>query len=350
MKKKSLTSVIILYNRVSGETTAPASLADEDTIWTAVEAQKALVSLGYRAELLEVTVDNITRLNEARGDVFLNLAEGIGSLPKSDYLVARELENLNRPFTGCSSEALHFTNDKIATKDLLVAHQLPTAAYQVFSSGDVSDFSLTLPVIAKPSREDSSLGISLDSVATNRVQLKQKVATLNKLYSDPILVEEYIDGRELNVTVIGYGDQALALPISEVVFGDWFSGKYKVVDFSAKWEEGTPAFQNSWGVAPAQIDEPTRQKVVDYALLAYKLTNCQGYARIDFRLGTDNVPYILEVNANPGVAPDSGAVRSAKAAGYSYEKFLELIITLARNHYDQEEVRLSRFASTFAFS
>lgn len=331
MKNKNVT---VVYNRVTSvvERAEKELRADDDNIIVAQQTSEALKKKGYNVSMYEVDRGNLADLGLDSEQIYFNLAEGVGNEPKSDYVVARQLEEVGATFTGCSSHTLFFTNDKVAAKELFIAHSLPTPRFQVFEEG-VHDFSLKFPLFVKPSREDSSLGITEDSIVTNLAALKERIAFLKSTYDDPVLVEEYVEGRELNVTIIGEGDNAKILPISEVMFGDYFKGKYNIVDFAAKWEEDTEAYKQSWGVAPAELDKNTQKLVELVAMTAYNLTDCRDYARVDLRLSPSGEPYVLEVNANPGLAQDSGAVRSAKASGLEYNDFIASILEMAAKRY-----------------
>jgi D-alanine-D-alanine ligase len=155
------------------------------------------------------------------------------------------------------------------------------------------------------------------------------VANLEKIYHEPVLVEEYIDGRELNVTVLGNGKNAKVLPTSEIIFGKSFAHKYKVVDFAAKWQKDSSAYKDTVGFCPAKLSEESKKKIEETCLAAFRITGCRDYARVDIRLSKEGIPFVLEVNANPGVGPEDGATRSALAAGYSYPSFLSEIVKIA---------------------
>jgi len=188
---------------------------------------------------------------------------------------------------------------------------------------------LKFPVIVKPIAKDGSMGINGHSVLENLTEIYDQVDFITSTYQEPALVEEYIAGRELNVTVLGSGKKAQVLPVSEIVFGPSFKNKYKIVDFPAKWEEDSVAYRDTVGLCPAILDTTTQQKIERMALKAAELTGCRNYSRVDFRLSLNKSPYILEINANPGIAPDSGVIRSAYAAGFTYATFLEQLVNLA---------------------
>lgn len=323
-------NITVLYNRVESLVFGkPADiLADDDTVKTANEIFNSLKGLGYDTDIWAIDENNYVDIPSLDTDFVFNQACGIGSLPKSEFYVAELLERSGIAFSGSGSKAIKLTTDKYATKELLVKHGLPTPNCFCFSSDRaIKDVGLKFPVIIKPAVEDCSLGITGDSVQTSVSGMKRKVKEIYEEYRESVLVEEYIDGRELNITILGNGTNAKVLPISEILFGDSFKNKFKVVDFAAKWEEETEEYKDTTGHScPAILEDSVFEEIKKISLAAYKITGCRDYARVDIRLGFDGKPYILEVNANPGIGPDDGALRSAKAAGYDYGGFLQEII------------------------
>lgn len=308
--------VTVVFNDVKGTVSGNPDdlLVDLDTVNTAKEIAKALSSLGYNTELFEVDEETVSRLTESYPtDLFFNNAFGIGSLTNSEVDLVRILEKTGIPFSGASSQNIALTTDKISTKAVLAAAGLPIPGKEKF------------PLIVKPSREDCSLGISQMSVVKNREELKARKEWLEKTYKEEAIVEEFIDGRELNVTVLG----GQVLPISEIIFGGGFKNKFKIVDFLAKWKEDSEEYRETVGVCPAQLSRQTEAEIARLALKAFEVTGCRDYARIDMRLDKYEQPFILEVNANPGIGPNDGVSRSARAAGYSYPQLLQKIVSLA---------------------
>lgn len=305
--------IFVVYNRVKSLAVGGVNdiLADEDTVKTALAIAKEL-----DGELFELNEKTASKLKNLDADIFFNTAFGIGGAPKSEAEVVTLLEKTGKPYTGSSVKAIILTTDKEATKNVLRAKNLPTPGNTKF------------PLIVKPSGEDCSLGITQASVVNNMKELDKQVTLLKKIYSEDVLVEEYIDGRELNVTILGN----TVLPISEIVFGKSFDSKYKIVDFASKWEEESDSFKETTGICPAKLPINIIEKINQISLEAFRATGCRDYARVDIRLDKNNRPFILEVNANPGVGPNDGTVRSAKAAGYTYKSFLEKIIDEAINH------------------
>lgn len=322
--------VTVVFNNVNALAVGKPEdiLADEDTVKTAKAIAEAV-----NGELFELTEESAAKLHTLETDFFFNTAFGIGDAQKSEAEVVTLLEKTGKPFSGSNTKAIILTTNKMATKDILLAKNLPTPKFQIFTNHEEINPELTFPLFVKPNNEDCSLGISSASVVNTPEELHAQIDALRESYSEAVLVEEYIEGRELNVTVLGNGENAHVLPVSEIVFGLSFTNKYKFVDFAAKWEEETSNYKETTGVCPAILDDDIRQEVERVALEAFKATGCADYARVDIRLAKNHIPYILEVNANPGIGPEDGATRSAKAAGMTYPEFIQKIIDAALTRY-----------------
>jgi len=329
--KKKIRHITILYNVVNkleyGEDAD--LLADEDTIKTAQAINRALKEEGFNSNLFELSENTLGNLFEIKTDLIFNLCYGIGSISRTEAQVVKILEKLDIPFTGAGNRAITTTTDKEVTKKKFIENNIPTPAYQVFvSSSDFQDERLRFPLIVKPKNQDCSLGIHNNAVVENKYDLQDRVTFLLKSYKEPILVEEYIEGRELNVTLVGNNSRVSMLPISEIVFGKSYldKNKWKIVDFEAKWIEDSINYTETPGVCPAILNNEVENKIEELTKLAYKVCECRDYARIDLRLSPDDIPYFLEINLNPGIGPEDGTIRSAKAAGFSYTSFLREII------------------------
>lgn len=314
--------ITVLYNEVTQIENGNLQdlLADEDTVKTAKEIAIALTNIGYDTELFCVDEVSVKKLNKSYPtDLFFNNAFGIGNVAKSESQLAEIIENTKISFTGATAKNIILTTDKKTTKNVLLKSNLPTPKC------DGKKF----PLFVKPIGEDCSLGITQSSVVQNNRELKNKINELKKLYGGNILVEEYIDGRELNVSVVGNNNSLKVLPIPEIVFSKKFPGKYHIVDFDSKWKESSLFFKESNGFCPAILDNNVKKTIEEVAKQAFRICVCRHFARVDIRLDKNNKPWILEVNANPGIGKGDGIIRSAKAAGFTYESFLDFLIQLA---------------------
>jgi D-alanine-D-alanine ligase len=243
--------------------------------------------------------------------------------------VAALLELLGLPFTGATPYCLGLSQDKARTKDLFNAHHLPTPRHILVRTGGQQPIikGLTFPLIVKPRFEDASLGISGDSIVSTVKALHQRIRYIHQTYRQDALVEEFIVGREFNVAIVGNRPPEV-LPISEIRFDPALP--HPIVSYNGKWLEESAEFSGTRPVCPASLSFREKVLIKDVALRAFKLLECRDYARIDIRF-RDGVPYILEVNANPDIAPDAGLARAARVAGLDYAQFINRIINLVPN-------------------
>ncbi len=289
-----------------------------------------LNKLGYTIERVPLAPP-LTRVRETlsmlKVDAVFNLFEGFAGSPETEISVAAMLSELGIPYTGCPASALALALDKSRAKATLQSHGLPTPAFQVLNGDNIASFRLRLPCIVKPASEDASHGVTENSVVYDSASLAAQVKHISDSYGGQALVEEYIDGREFNVTVMG-NDRPVVFPISEIVY-TLPVGKPRILTFEAKWEPASLYFKSSAPVCPADIDETVRQGIAVPAAKAYTILGCQGYARVDFRMGADQVPQIIEVNPNPDLSPGYGVALQSKVAGLSYTKMIERIMQFA---------------------
>ncbi len=296
--------------------------------------QSAIQDQGYRASLFNMNGDIprlIRFLSEEKPDLVFNLCESVGSNSLHEMHVAGIYELMGVPYTGAGPLTLGTCLNKARTKEILSYHDIPTPKFRIVTDPanmPGSQPALRYPVIVKPAHEDASSGIDNASIVFTPKDLKKRVEFITKRYEQPALVEEYIDGRELNVAIIGNAPPEV-LPISEIDFSGLPEGYPHIVTYSAKWHEGTAEYTGTKGVCPAKIPVRVEKTVRAIALNAYTLLGCRDYARVDIRLADDGEPYVLEVNPNPDLSSDAGFARSIRTAGMTYEEGIGRIIAHA---------------------
>ena len=265
--------------------------------------------------------------NSQDADLVFNLFEGFCGQPETEALVPEYLENIGIPFTGCPDKALGLCLDKAKVKVLLQAAGIPTPDFQLLNPETLQTFQLGYPCIVKPRSEDASHGLSDRSVAYDFASLKEQVANISNFYGGQALVEEFINGREFNLTVLG-NSKCTALPVSEIDYS-LPPVMPRILTFAAKWEPDSLYFQGTKVICPAKIEAENRERITGTALEAFRLLGCRGYARVDMRLDEKGRLHVIEVNSNPDISPGSGAVRQAEAAGMTYTQFIDKIVQLA---------------------
>lgn len=306
-------------------------LSDEETTWVAHKVARALQRCALEVHLVPITDDleeTLTRFNPGRHLIF-NLCESLGGRSLSEAEAAECIAAQGFVYTGCSPETISLTSNKIRTKKLLLKHGLPTPGYQVVQHMNGRNISVPLPAIVKPSVESGSVGITQQSLARDANAVWDRVESCLRLYRQPVLVEQYIPGREINVAIWGV-DRPEILPLYEIDFR-WTSDPFqRIVSFDSKWVAGSIEYRGTPGICPAALSHREARSIRAAALRAYDLLGIRSYARIDIRLHK-GVPFILEVNSNPDLAPNAGFFKSAKAAGYSYPAMVRKIAQLALN-------------------
>jgi len=326
-------NVAVCFNLVpphSSRGEAIDRIAEQGAEQEARAVAAALTELGHTSTLVPLGQDITAfaaELRRLKTDVAFNLCEAFWGESRKEMHVAALFDLLGVAYTGAPPLALGLTQDKARTKDLLTKHQLPTPKYCLVKLGEhysrVKD--MVYPLIVKPRWEDASQGISNESVVSNEKKLLARIDYVHKTYHQGALVEEFIEGREINVAILGNGPHDV-LPPSEIKFHPDLA--QPIVSFEGKWLEQSQQYKLTEPVCPAPLKMRTEMLLRDVALRAYKLLECRDYARVDVRL-RDGVPYILEVNANPDISPDAGLARSARQAGLSYPQLIGCILAMA---------------------
>ncbi len=315
--------------RCAGSATEPHLVHDEIPIIEAV-----LRDAGWEPLLLPVGKDILGALGTLslrRPRAVINLCDDL--LGRSDHEMhfAGALELLDIAYSGAPPLALGLCRDKVKTKLILRGHGIPTAPFILAGDPDARLEGLCFPVIAKPAAEDGSLGITDASVAADERAARLAIAAVLDAYG-PVLVEEYIEGRELNVPVLG-NDPPRVLPVSEIDFSGLAPGMPHICGYEAKWEQGDARYGGTVGICPAAIEDNLRDRIEHWSSLAFRVLGLRDYARIDWRLSPTRGLIALEANPNPDISPTSGFLRSVRAAGSDYPKFIGLLVeeTLARS-------------------
>lgn len=281
-------------------------------------------------------LDNIqelcSKLASKEYDVVFNLVESVGGESVKEMYVAGIYELFDIPYTGCSAVTLGLCLNKHRAKLFMKGAGFNVPNWRLYETPSkiVFDTNPQFPLIVKPSKEDASVGISEQSVVFNEQELKEQVDFLFTTLKQSILVEEYIEGREINSAILG-DKEKIALPLSEISFDTLPSELPKIITYEGKWIKESLYYQNTIPVCPAPLDEKISEQLKKISLEVSNIFGCRDYCRVDFRLTKDNQPYILEVNPNPDISIDAGFARAAKAYGLSYEELLLKIIEFALN-------------------
>jgi D-alanine-D-alanine ligase len=324
--------IAIVYN--AAHPSRYDSLGEQRAVLGVLDAVRAVCGALQELDYEVTPVPLVPPLAEAEkaiksldvGLVF-NLFEGFCGQPETEAEIAEVLTALGVPYTGCPAPALRLSLDKARVKQILRENGIDTPAFQLLDVESIPEFRLEYPCIVKPYNEDASHGISHESVVDNLAALKRQVARISHSYAGSALVEEFIDGREFNVTVMGNSEPSV-LPVSEIDY-TLPVGVPRILTYAAKWDPDSAEYRGTGVVCPARIAGHDRQRVEEVALRVFRLLGCRGYARIDMRMDMQGRVNVLEINPNPDISPGSGAVRQAEAAGMTYTRFINRIICLA---------------------
>ncbi len=299
-------------------------LADLEILEVAGAVHEALERQGHRTEEVDLRIHPLEDL--CQFNWIFNLVETVYGFPLKDYEITSAIEAMGIPFTGCSSKVLKSCNDKSLTKSILRKRNLLTPRYEVLKPGERITSRLGFPLIVKPMKEDGSVGISKNSVVTSLESLSEKVKEIHAAYHQPALVEEYLEGRDISVAILGSRESPQVLPPAECVFQPSYEGA-RIQTFESKWLVDSADYQNAYTACPCELDDELLKQIEETCIKAYRILGCRDYARVDLRL-LDHSPYIIEVNPNPCINPhDSGFVRAGKVAGYSYDDLIHIILS-----------------------
>jgi D-alanine-D-alanine ligase len=302
------------------------ALADElDVLVQAEFIEKNLQELGivtYRKGITSDFMNELADLAESRPDFVFNLVESINNKGELCYFIPALLNMYSIPYTGNPVEAMFITTSKALTsKTLRSADITNPGAYSP------SQYNQLIPgnqYIIKPVWEDGSLDITSESVFTFTPEYENKL----KGYKDTHwLIEDFIDGREFNISVLPGEKEPEVMPPAEMVFHNYNGSQPKIVDFKAKWEEGSFEYENTIRKFPGDNLNPIlRERIISAALQCWDVFGLKGYARVDMRIDNNEIPYVIEVNANPCLSPDSGFVAATIEAGLPITNVIQRII------------------------
>jgi D-alanine-D-alanine ligase len=315
--------VLILYNEPVLPEGHPDFESEHEILDTVAEVSRHLTQAGFPVQRLGVSKEPavlFAGLKDFRPDVVFNLFEGTADQGHTEEYVAGLLEWCRVPFTGSPCHTLCVARNKPRTKYLLQGAGLPTPAFFVVEDLPVPDCSLEWPVIVKPAQQDASVGLDQGSVVTDQYRLNERVAWLLRTYGPPVLVEQFIRGRELNVALVEVPEPR-CLPISEVLFVDNDPDYWPIVTYDAKWKPGSRDYEATPPRYPATVTRRLAQRLENLARRTFRLLGCRDYARVDFRVRPSGKAYILEVNPNPDFSPTAGLAGGLNSAGLTHAQF-----------------------------
>ena len=312
--------IAILFDGAS----AFAEFPDQE-IMAAVDAvADSLTPEGNSVVRIAVHPDSkwVDRLRRARVDLVFNLCESIDGVAALEPPVISVLELLGLPYTGSSSWTTSLCLRKHVVNAALERAGLPVPKFAVVRRGSAIP-SVGFPAICKPAAEDASIGVEQRSVVRTSRELNERVSAMLERW-DELLVQKYVQGREVNVGILGDA----VLPIAEIDFGRMPKGMWRIVTYRSKWADGSDEDLGAAPLCPARLPAGVAAQLRKIAVTAWRIVGGTGYGRVDLRIDERGRPWILEVNANPDFSPTAGLARMARVAGIDYASMVRPICEL----------------------
>lgn len=320
--------ILVLYNEPILPLDHPDAASEREILDTIETISRILDDSGFRVARLGVGNDLqvlLDSLQKHRPDAVFNLFEGLANRPFTETVVAGILEWFEIPFTGSGLDTLNLARDKQRTKFMLHGAGLPTAPFFTVDRLPCPACPIAWPVIVKPAAQDASVGIEQGSVVTSQEQLEERVGWVLKRYGGPVLVEQFIRGREFLVSFLdGPADDEgrptiQMLPAAEILFTD--PELWPIYSYEAKWATESREYAATPLKAPVTLPEEWTERIRVIGEKTYRLLNCQDYARLDLRMSPEGEPFILEVNPNPFIS-SIALINGLEAVGRAHSNFV----------------------------
>lgn len=329
--KKQRIMMLVHWSLVPPDDLKDAGDARMEKFRTEYDVKQALLKLGHDVQVVGVYDDlNPIRktIEEWKPHIAFNLLEDFAGNSAFDYYVVSYLAMMKLSYTGCNPRGLLLARDKALSKKILAYHRITVPDFVVFPYGQSIGRlpKLRYPMIVKSLLEEGSVGIAQASYVENEEQLRERVVLVHEKFKGDAIAEQYVDGRELYVTVLGNRNLEV-LPVRELVFGENAQGVPKLATYKVKWDE---KYRERWQIQYqfARLAPAVETRLTQLCKRIYRALDLTGYARLDLRLTPDEKLIVLEANPNPGIARDEDSALSAIKGGYAYEEFVQRLLTL----------------------
>jgi D-alanine-D-alanine ligase len=327
--RRSDLPVLLISNIDHGESLEEVRVSISQT----VNLADALQDVGHPVTSILVEADNLPDLlRPFCPDDFIvfNWCEEIPGIPRSGALAAQALERGGFTYTGADCSALVLSQDKRRVKRRLQKRGIPTPAWQVFTSASTVDWA-RFPAIVKPAFEHCSFGITREAVVQSRAELMPRVSYVLEELQQPVIVEDFIDGREFHVGIVGNGILRV-LPPGEIDYSVFDDIHDRLCTYQSNFDKTSLAYQQTIPKLPAVLTDEQLYRLEKIVIAAYRATDCRDYARMDIRL-RDSTFYVLDVNHNADISPDTSLILGAELVGLSYGSFGSFLINLAAHRH-----------------
>jgi D-alanine-D-alanine ligase len=325
----------VLYNC---DYDTPGSTDDRSAVAQAAhQVRDAIEQFGYEALISGVSGHDLSQslheIRELAPELVFNLTESLNQDSRNEIVFPAIFEMFGLPFTGTGALGIGLCLHKPKAKDILRARGVPTPASCVIERiKDAAGVDLPYPLFVKLAREDASVGIRHDNVVHNKRALVRRIRALLEEYHQPVLIERYIEGREVNVTLLGNA-RVTVLPFHEIDFSGLPPDRPRIVSYAAKWDESSPEYQGTMPVPVKDLLPATKAAIERAAVAAFRALELRDYGRVDFRVAEDGTPYVIDVNPNCDISPDAGVARAARAGGMKYHQLIGRICDIAWERY-----------------
>lgn len=333
--------VLVLYNIDYDPIPPPRGVARRDRSDVSRAAHQvcdAVKAYGYDADILGAAGPDIAsvveKIRRLAPDLVFNVAESLAQDSEHEIVIPAIFDMLGIPYTGSGALALGIALHKPKAKDILRSRGVPTPASCIVETAkDAAGVDLPYPLFIKLAREDASVGIRDDNVVWNRRALVKRVRAMLTEFEQPVLIERYVEGREIYVTLLGNDAKIKPLPFHEIDFSNLPDGRPRIVGYAAKWDESSPEYLGTVPVQVKEIPAEWRASIARTAIAAFRALGLRDYGRVDFRVSEDGTPYVIDVNPNCDISPDAGVARAARAAGMDYPHLIGRICDVAWERY-----------------
>ena len=340
-------SILVLHNRDFDTANDPEFASRADVENAARDVSRALAARGHSVDRLGVPpgpLDAVAVAADVVGrapDLVFNLCESLGGDARNEMVLPSLFELAGVRYTGSGPLALATALRKDRTKALLRGLGVPTPLAAVSTDGTLPAAPPPFPCIVKPAREDASTGIWLRSVVKTPRELAARVAEVHARYRQPVLVEEFIPGRELYVSLLGNGETLTALPMHEVDFSAMPDGAPHIVTYDGKWDPASQEYKGTRSVR-AEVSAAVAERCAAAARAAFVALELSDYARVDLRLAADGTPYVIDVNPNCDLSEGAGVCRAASFGGLAYPDLIERIVSAAMARHSKASSHVLR--------
>lgn len=337
--------IIVLHNQdfIPGDHTPNLHdhTARADVAHVAQDVARALVARGHFVEIKAIDTEDLPdllkELQEDPPDLVFNLCESLGGDDRNEGVIPSLLELLKIPYTGSNALSLGLCLRKERTQDTLRSFGIPIPLFALLGEEPSEDeeilqviryHQLSYPFIVKPTRENASVGIHENSVVYTDEELIKQVKRMRTEYKQPLLVEEFIQGREINVSFLGNNPSRI-LPLYEIDFSTLPDHFPHIVSYQGKWDKQSIAYQGTQPKPVSDMEEELYHKIEMLALHAFDALELVDYGRCDIRISKEGNPYVIDINPNCDLSKEAGFAKAAHQAGLSYEQTIEQIAIFA---------------------